>query len=94
MSSDKSKKRQRTSRPIGLDGCGTPELVLKAEIVRRFTRIDGVFGTEVKPDRIILRIRDEKVIDEIKKVAPNMTYMNRQIETVVTGVIKKRKPQS
>jgi hypothetical protein len=96
MGSDKYRKRRsriKQSKPLGLIGCGTPAIALKAAVTRQLASIDGVFGSEIQPERIVLRIRDEQVIEEIKKVTPNMKFGGFPIETVVIGLVEKHDEQ-
>src|SRR5437879_5821448 len=95
MSSKKTRKgsgkNTNKGAQLGMIGCGTPEIMFKAAVQKHLAGIDGVLGTETKPDRVKLLIRDESVIEAIKKVAPNMMFRGRPIVTEVTGPIVKQK---
>jgi hypothetical protein len=98
MSSEKpGKGKGRTSRPgkqIGMTGCGTPDIMVKAAAIRHLGGVEGVLAVRVQPEKIVLFVRDEKVLDEVRKVAPDMKFMSRPIEYVVGGDIKNlRKPR-
>lgn len=96
MGSDRSRNRRtrpKYNKPIGLIGCGTPAIALKAAVTRQLASVEGVLGTQIQPEKIVLRIRDDTVIDEIKKVAPDMTFSGFPIETVVIGPTVKRDEQ-
>ena len=73
------------SKPVGMIGCGTPEIMFKASVKKRFGSIDGVLAIEVRQDKIILRVRDEQVKDGLPK-----SFRRRPIEVIVTGPISKR----
>lgn len=96
MGSDKSRNRRnrpKHNKPLGLIGCGTPAIALKAAVTRQLASVEGVLGTQIQPEKIVLRIRDERVIDEIKKVAPDMKFSGFPIETIVIGTTTKRDEQ-
>lgn len=95
MTSEKPDKgRGKRGRRLGVAGCGTPLIMQKAAAVRQFGSIEGVLAVRVLPEKVVLFIREEAVLDEVRKVAPDMKFMSRPIEYVVGGDIKNlRKPR-
>jgi len=83
-----------SGKQIGMVGCGTPEIMFKAAAIRQLGGIDGVLAVRVQPASIVVFIREEAVLDEVKKVAPDMRFMTRPVDYVVGGDIKNlRKPR-
>lgn len=83
-----AKKDSGKGKKMGLVGCGTPEIMFRQDVKRRFGSVEGVVGIEVKKDKIVLRVLSEDIAATLPK-----TYRRRKIETVVTGVIRKQAPR-
>jgi hypothetical protein len=76
-------KKNRGRKPLGMIGCGTPEIMLRAAVRKHLSSIRGVVSADVGSNNIKLLVTDGSVEEAVRAVAPDMTFQGRQILIVV-----------